>query len=170
MKSRHKEEIYTVRDEIERAVGRIAPPPRTRDGARMWKYSWWQLSSPQVFARIFFSPLKSRQARCSRLFSESSGPRRPLTAKPNLASDSAGSIRASFLDVTAKEDEIFAELEEATYLNFFTFTTIVGEKNSYTVFAPRDTLYRDFGVQPRRTTDKAKRLRAASSKPVTRSL
>ena len=43
------------------------------------------------------------------------------------------------------------ELQEATYLNFFTFTTIVGEKKKYTVFAPRDTLYRDFAVQPRRT-------------------
>ena len=39
LKSRNKQEIYTVRDEIERAVGRIAPPPRTRVGARMWKYS-----------------------------------------------------------------------------------------------------------------------------------
>ena len=28
LKSRNKEEIYTVRDEIERAVGRIAPPPK----------------------------------------------------------------------------------------------------------------------------------------------
>ena len=56
-----------------------------------------------------------------------------------------------YIDVTAKEADIIVDLEEATYLNFFTFTTIVGEKNSYTVFAPRDTLYRDFGVQPRRS-------------------
>ena len=76
-----------------------------------------------------------------------------------------------YIDVTAKEADIIVELEEATYLNFFTFTTIVGEKNSYTVFAPRDTLYRDFGVQPRQElSTRTKQLRAASSRPVTRSL
>ncbi len=50
-----------------------------------------------------------------------------------------------------KRIAIILDLQEATYLNFFTFTTIIGESSQYTVFAPRDTLYRDFGVQPRRT-------------------
>ena len=38
LKSRSQQEIYTVRDEIERAVGQL---PRRQDavGARMWKYS-----------------------------------------------------------------------------------------------------------------------------------
>ena len=54
------------------------------------------------------------------------------------------------LDLRAKEEDVVVNLEEKTYLNFFTFTKIIGRRHSYTVFAPRDPLMRYFRVLPGR--------------------
>lgn len=54
----------------------------------------------------------------------------------------------SYLDVTARTEEQVLGLNEKTSLNFFTFTEIVTSAGRYSVFAPRDVLFRDFGVRP----------------------
>jgi signal peptidase I len=52
------------------------------------------------------------------------------------------------IDLKAKSDDVIQDITEKTYLNFFTFTTIVGGRDRYTLFAPRDTLVQYFGLRP----------------------
>jgi signal peptidase I len=155
LKSRKREEIYAVRDEIERAVGRIAPPPKDagwRENVEVFLVAIVIAAGVRAyFLQPFKIPTGSMQPTLYGIVGT------PTSATPpNLLSRifQLFWLGRHYLDVTAKEPEVIVELREATYLNFFTFTTIVGENNSYTVFAPRDTLFRDFGVQPRRVYQK----------------
>jgi signal peptidase I len=152
LKSRNKEKIYAVRDEIERAVGRIAPPPKDagwRENVEVFLVAIVIAAGVRAyFLQPFKIPTGSMQPTLFGIVGT------PTTSRPPNPISRALQLvlfGRHYIDVTATEADIIVDLEEATYLNFFTFTTIVGEKNSYTVFAPRDTLYRDFGVQPRRS-------------------
>lgn len=53
-------------------------------------------------------------------------------------------------DLQASTSDVVASLEERTYLNFFTFTTIRFRNSSQTLFVPRDPLMRYFHVVPGR--------------------
>jgi len=52
----------------------------------------------------------------------------------------------NYIEVISRQDDMVLGLQEKTYLNFFTFTEIVCERERYTVFAPASQLYSDFGV------------------------
>ena len=54
----------------------------------------------------------------------------------------------SYMDLKANQEEQVLGLNEKTSLNFFTFTDIVTSTGKHTVFAPRDVVWRDFGVTP----------------------
>lgn len=56
----------------------------------------------------------------------------------------------SYLHVIAKHEEQIVGLEEKTLLNFFTFTKVTTSAGSYSLFAPRDVLIRDFNLRPGR--------------------
>ena len=152
IRSRKKEEIYAVRDQIERAVGRIAPPPKDagwRENVEVFLVAIVIAAGVRAyFLQPFKIPTGSMQPTLYGIVGTPT-----TTPPPNLLSRAVQLfwLGRHYIDVQAKEDDIVLELQEATYVNFFTFTTIVGERSSYTVFAPRDTLYRDFAVQPRRT-------------------
>ena len=152
IRSRKKEEIYAVRDQIERAVGRIAPPPKDagwRENVEVFLVAIVIAAGVRAyFLQPFKIPTGSMQPTLYGIVGTPTN-----TPPPNLLSRAVQLfwLGRHYIDVQAKEDDIVLELQEATYVNFFTFTTIVGERSSYTVFAPRDTLYRDFAVQPRRT-------------------
>lgn len=155
LKSRKREEIYAVREEIERAVGRIAPPPKDagwRENVEVFLVAIVIAAGVRAYLlQPFKIPTGSMQPTLYGIVGTptSTTPPNPLSRIFQLFW-----LGRHYLDITAKEAEVIVELREATYLNFFTFTTIVGENNSYTVFAPRDTLFRDFGVQPRRVYQK----------------
>ncbi len=155
LKGRKREEIYAVRDEIERAVGRIAPPPKDagwRENVEVFLVAIVIAAGVRAyFLQPFKIPTGSMQPTLYGIVGTHTN-----TPPPNVLSRAVQLVWLGrhYIDVTAKQADIIVDLQEATYLNFFTFTTIVGENNSYTVFAPRDTLYRDFGVQPRRTYQK----------------
>ena len=53
-------------------------------------------------------------------------------------------------DLRAAATDVVVSLQERTYLNFFTFTTISCRNVSYTLFVPRDPLVRYFHVVPGR--------------------
>ncbi|HEY5811699.1 MAG TPA: signal peptidase I, partial [Terrimicrobiaceae bacterium] len=152
LKNRKREEIYAVRDEIENAVGRIAPPQKDagwRENVEVFVVAIVIAAGVRAyFLQPFKIPTGSMQPTLYGIVGT------PTTSPPpNLLSRVVQLfwLGRHYLDITAKQDDMILELREATYLNFFTFTTLVGENKSYTVFAPRDTLYRDFGVQPQRT-------------------
>ncbi len=52
----------------------------------------------------------------------------------------------SYFNEVAKSDDIILAIKEKTYLNFFTFTDIIGENSRYTIFAPEATLRSFFGI------------------------
>jgi signal peptidase I len=151
LKSRKREEIYSVRDEIERAVGRIAPPAKDagwRENVEVFLVAIVIAAGVRAyFLQPFKIPTGSMQPTLFGIVGTPTGtpPPNPLARIVQLVW-----LGRNYIDVAAKEDDVILELQEDTHLNFFTFTTIVGERTRYTVFAPRDTLYRDFGVQPRR--------------------
>ena len=56
----------------------------------------------------------------------------------------------SYVNLQAHHEEQVLGLEEHTWLNFFTFTTIVTSQGNEKLFAPRDVVARDFEVRPGR--------------------
>lgn len=55
----------------------------------------------------------------------------------------------NYIDVRAKADEEITAMRERKFLFFFTFTDLRGAAgSSYTIYAPMETLQRDFGVGP----------------------
>ena len=54
------------------------------------------------------------------------------------------------LDLKAPVREEILGLSERTVLNFFTFTDVVTTAGHHSLFAPRDVVFRDFGVRPGR--------------------
>ncbi len=54
----------------------------------------------------------------------------------------------SYMDVKANSREQVLDLQERTKLNFFTFTDVVTTAGRHTIFAPKDVLRNDFGVNP----------------------
>ena len=52
----------------------------------------------------------------------------------------------SHLNIVALSDETILHIEEHQFLNFFTFTRLAGDKNTYWIFAPSSALYSCFGV------------------------
>ncbi|HVQ20387.1 MAG TPA: signal peptidase I [Terrimicrobiaceae bacterium] len=151
LRSRKRDQIDSVRDEIDRAVGKIAPPARDagwRENVEVFLVAIVIAAGVRAyFLQPFKIPTGSMQPTLFGIVGTSTE-----TAPPNLLARIFQLVwlGRNYIDVTASEDETILDLREATYLNFFTFTTIVAEKSRYTVFAPRDTLFRDFGVQPRR--------------------
>ncbi|MEO6846031.1 MAG: signal peptidase I [Chthoniobacterales bacterium] len=72
------------------------------------------------------------------------------TPAPNLAVRAFQMLwlgRTYFNDFVESDDQI-VDLVEHTYAHFFTFTDIICEHSTYKIFAPRDTLIRDFRLFP----------------------
>ena len=151
LKRRDRARIEAVREDIEAAVGKIAPPPRDaawRENVEVFLVAIVIAAGVRAyFLQPFKIPTGSMQPTLYGIIGVPSE-----TPPPNLF------IRAfelicfgrHHIDLIATGDDMVQEMSEATYLNFFTFTTITGERTRYTLFAPRDTLYRDFGVRPGR--------------------
>lgn len=55
-----------------------------------------------------------------------------------------------YIDLKAKETDVVLGLKERTYVNFFTFTDIIFQNQTYTLFVPREPLARYFNVRPGR--------------------
>jgi len=56
----------------------------------------------------------------------------------------------NYIDLRSKVDDKVVGLSEKTYLNFFTFTEVRCERETYQVFAPMTQLMQDFGIVPGR--------------------
>jgi signal peptidase I len=54
----------------------------------------------------------------------------------------------NYINVVAAEDDVVQQIIPKKYGFFFTFTQIVGQKQSYLVYAPPDTLKQDFKLFP----------------------
>ena len=54
----------------------------------------------------------------------------------------------NYINVVANQDDVVEQILPKKYAFFFTFSQIVGQKESYLVYAPPDTLKQDFRVLP----------------------
>ena len=60
----------------------------------------------------------------------------------------------NYIDVVAREDDQVLQVEQKKFLFFFTFSRIVGQHQSYLVYAPWETLRDYWNVVPGRTFQK----------------
>ncbi len=56
----------------------------------------------------------------------------------------------NYIETKSLQDDAVVSVREETWLNFFVFTKIQCEKETYTVFAPIAQIVQDFGVRPGR--------------------
>ena len=151
LKSRSREKIHGVRDAIEEQVGRIAPPPSDagwRENVEVFLVAIVIAAGVRAyFLQPFKIPTGSMQPTLYGIVGQ------PMdTPPPNFLVRAVQMVWLGrhHINLVAAEDDVIQDLRERTYANFFTFTDIIGEKRSYKLFAPRDTLVNYFGVKPGR--------------------
>jgi signal peptidase I len=149
IRRRDREKLTRVRDEIDKAIGRIVPPPPDaawRENVEVFLVAIVIAAGVRAyFLQPFKIPTGSMQPTLYGIVGT-----RTDTPPPNILVRAFQMVWLGrhHIDLKATSDDIIREVGEKTYLNFFTFTTIVGDNSRYTLFAPRDTLIQYFGVRP----------------------
>ncbi len=147
LKSRSREKLQTVRDQIDKQVGRIAPPPPDaawRENVEVFLVAIVIAAGVRAyFLQPFKIPTGSMQPTLFGIVGQPTD-----TPPPNILSRAIQMVWLGrhYVDLKAKDDEVVREVQESTYLNFFTFTRINTDKNSYRLFAPMVTLGTYFSV------------------------
>ncbi len=155
IKSRKREKIHAVRDEIEKSVGKIAPPQQDagwRENVEVFLVAIVIAAGVRAYIlQPFKIPTGSMQPT---LFGIIGTPTQ--TPPPNIITRAIQMVWLGrhYIDLRAESDDVITKVEENTYLNFFTFTTITGQKTRYTLFAPMRQLWDDFQVQRGRSYKK----------------
>ena len=155
IKSRTKERVQATRDEIEKTVGKIVPPQKDsgwRENVEVFVVAIVIAAGVRAyFLQPFKIPTGSMQPTLYGIIGTPTDtpPPNPLSRVVQLVL-----LGRHYIDLTAETDDVVLGLQEKTYLNFFTFTTIVGNKTRYTLFAPQIQLQNDFGVRQGRSYQK----------------
>ncbi len=151
LKSRSRERIYAVRDDIEKAVGRIIPPQKDagwRENVEVFLVAIVIAAGVRAyFLQPFKIPTGSMQPT---LYGIVGTPTQEPPPNMLVRAFQLLWLGRNYIDLTSKDEDVVLKLEEKSYLNFFTFTTIICQKNRYTLFAPHDSLVRDFRLRPGR--------------------
>ena len=151
IRSRKREQIDEVINSINRLVDKAIPPV---------SHSWIRENVEVILVAIVIAA--GVKAYLLQPFRIPTGSMQPTlygivgvptdTPPPNLlvrAFDLVIRGRHHF-DLRATSTDVVVSLEDRTYLNFFTFTTIRCRNSSYSLFVPRDPLLRYFHVVPGR--------------------
>lgn len=152
VKSRKREEIHAIQQEIEKTVGKIVPPAKDsglRENVEVFLVAIVIAAGVRAyFLQPFKIPTGSMQPTLYGIVGTPTD-----TPPPNIVSRAFQMVWLGrhYVDLVAKEDDVILGLQEKTYLNFFTFTTIVGERTKYTLFAPISQLRNDFDVKEGKT-------------------
>lgn len=151
LKTRKREEISKVIERIDKQVGRIAPAPKDsgwRENVEVFVVAIVIAAGVRAyFLQPFKIPTGSMQPT---LYGIVATPQD--TPPPNILQRAFEFVwlGRSYFNEVAKSDDIILAIREKTYLNFFTFTDIIGENSRYTVFAPAATLKSFFGLYEQR--------------------
>ncbi|CAN5601821.1 hypothetical protein BH09VER1_BH09VER1_20700 [soil metagenome] len=147
LKDGTRTKIAEVQEKIDKAVGKIAPAPPDaglRENVEVFLVAIIVAAGVRAyFLQPFKIPTGSMQPTLFGIVGHPTD-----TPPPNIvkrAFDLAW-LGRNYIDLAAADDETVTSMKEKTYLNFFTFTTIQTTKNSYTLFAPKDTLTSAFRV------------------------
>jgi len=151
IKGRRREQISVVREQIEEAVGRIAPPPSDagwRENVEVFLGAIVIAAGVRAyFLQPFKIPTGSMQPT---LFGIVGTPTNDPPPNIFVRAFQMVWLGRTYIDVTATQDDQILDIKENTYLNFFTFSKIICRDHSYTVFAPRRTLIESFRLNGER--------------------
>lgn len=148
IKARNKEKLAEIRKEIDDATNRIVPPPPDagwRENVEVFLVAIVIAAGVRAyFLQPFKIPTGSMQPTLYGIVGV-----RTDTPPPNIISRAFYMVWLGrhFVDLKATSDDVLIDIKEKTYLNFFTFSTIIGQNSSYTLFAPRDTLVNYMGLR-----------------------
>ncbi|MEX1118185.1 MAG: signal peptidase I [Terrimicrobiaceae bacterium] len=149
IRGRDRQGLETVREEIDRAVGRIAPPPNDA--------GWRENVEVFLVAIVIAAGVRAYILQPFRIPTGSMQPtlygvvgNRTDTPPPNFVKRAFEFVwlGRTYLNLVADEDIEIVTLRERTHLNFFTFTDIFTANKRYTVFSPADPLARAFDLAP----------------------
>jgi len=141
IKARNKEKLAAVRKEIDDATNRIVPPPPDagwRENVEVFLVAIVIAAGVRAyFLQPFKIPTGSMQPTLYGIVGVPTN-----EPPPNILTRAFYMVWLGrhFVDLTATSDDVLVNIEEKTYLNFFTFSTLIGRNSRYTLFAPRDTL------------------------------
>jgi len=147
LKTRKREEISKVIERIDKQVGRIAPAPKDsgwRENVEVFVVAIVIAAGVRAyFLQPFKIPTGSMQPT---LYGIVASPQKD--PPPNILKRAFEFVwlGRSYFNEMAKSDDVVLAIREKTYLNFFTFTDIIGENSRYTIFAPEATLRGFFGI------------------------
>lgn len=151
IKSKNKETVATARSLVEKVFTQLVPQRRFQSLTENIEAIIIAIVLAVGFQAYLLKPFKIPTGSMQpTLFGMTGHPE--LTAAPNVIKRSFDFIALgrSYIDVPAHHEEEVLGLEEHTWLNFFTFTTIITTHGKETIFAPRDVVVRDFNVTPGR--------------------
>ncbi len=147
IKDGSRERVAELQKKIDEKVGEVVPPlpdAGLRENVEVFLVAIIVAAGVRAyFLQPFKIPTGSMQPTLFGIVAQGTN-----TPPPNIvkrAFDMAW-LGRTYIDLVAEDDLTIKAVEEKTYLNFFTFTTIWGANSKYTLFAPRDTLANYFGV------------------------
>lgn len=147
-----RQSLHEASESLERLAGKFAPAPRHAG----WRENCEVLLVAIVIAvgirAYFLQPFKIPTGSMQpTLFGIVGTPSDKPLPNPLVRIWDLAIRGRTWIDLRAKRDEEITELREWSVANFFTFTDIrtidaEGQTGGYTLFAPRDTLARSFGL------------------------
>jgi len=149
MRKRSREDCARLREEIDDAIGKVAPPPKDaawRENVEVFVVAIAIAAGVRAFVlQPFRIPTGSMQPTLYGVVGQ-----RTDAPPPNILRRAFEFVwlGRTYLDITAETDSTVVGLRERTQLNFFTFTDIVCNNKTYTAFAPAEPLARAFGLRP----------------------
>lgn len=155
MKARSRTDCAKVREDIDREVGRIAPPPRDsgiRENVEVFLVAIVIAAGVRAYIlQPFRIPTGSMQPTLYGVVGE-----RTDTPPPNILKRAFEFVwlGRTYLNLTADQDVQVMSLKERTHANFFTFTDVICDKKTYSVFSPIDPLSKAFQLYPGRVFKK----------------
>src|SRR5881628_673729 len=152
LREKDREQIHSAADTLDKTLHRLTPVT--------WESHWREncevilvaivvaVGIRSYFLQPFKIPTGSMQPTLNGIIGQSSS-----APAPNILRQISEFIilGRNYINVASREDDQVFEIEQKKLLFFFTFSRLVCEHQNFLVYAPPETLTRDFSVFPGRT-------------------